>query len=235
MENLEYTITCDDAAYLFESFEPLRINSELSGIEIRSLCNNGWRLDSGEAREFNTHLILRLPKNTYGQIAPHPELAESFGVEALGKIIHQGSRDEVVIKLVNHGLNPFSIYSGLNIAILFVVPVVPIEQLCVVSRDMILSRERTTLYIEKVDDVGKNIIMLSFKYTFNGFDHTNNIYSSKGPWGKWTNTVLDFMRRCQYDTPGLCFSRIVLSKNLNVSEMEEAWTNGKVLRHDVTP
>ena len=52
---------------------------------------------------------MKLPKNTYGKIAPRSGLALKYKINVMGGIIDEGYRGELGVILFNHGNNDFII------------------------------------------------------------------------------------------------------------------------------
>lgn len=76
-----------------------------------------------------TGIQLELPPDTEAQIRPRSGLALNHRVTVLNSpgTIDRGHRGEIRVILINHGSEPFEVYSGLKIAQLVVSPVLTVQ------------------------------------------------------------------------------------------------------------
>lgn len=82
-------------------------------------------ISPGERVGIPTGLAIALPPGTEGQVRPRSGLAIRYGVTILNApgTIDSDYRGEVIVLLVNHGTQPFTVERGMRIAQLVIAPV----------------------------------------------------------------------------------------------------------------
>jgi dUTP pyrophosphatase len=82
-------------------------------------------LAPGDRATIPTGIAVALPPGTEGQVRPRSGLAARFGVTVLNApgTIDADYRGEILVVLINHGREPFSVERGMRIAQFIVAPV----------------------------------------------------------------------------------------------------------------
>ena len=107
--------------------EPLkfkRLGEELRRPTKGSTDSAGYDLYSAEETEIlpwkqriiNTQIAIKVPKGTYGRIAPRSGLAAKHGIDVGAGVIDADYRGEIKILLINHSDVKFKIKKGDRIA-----------------------------------------------------------------------------------------------------------------------
>ncbi|MCP4155182.1 MAG: dUTP diphosphatase [bacterium] len=86
-------------------------------------------IEPGARELVRTGLVIELPEGTEAQVRPKSGLALKHGVTVLNTpgTIDYGYRGEVMVILINHGKEPFSIETGKKIAQMVIKPVLNVE------------------------------------------------------------------------------------------------------------
>ncbi|WP_075995318.1 dUTP diphosphatase [Salaquimonas pukyongi] len=96
-----------------------------AGMDIRAAVEKALTLKPGERSLVPTGLILEIPAGHEVQIRPRSGLACKHGITCLNTpgTIDSDYRGEVMILLINHGTDPFTIERGMRIAQMVLAPV----------------------------------------------------------------------------------------------------------------
>ncbi|KAB2879499.1 dUTP diphosphatase [bacterium] len=83
----------------------------------------------GESKLIGTGIIIELPENTEAQIRPRSGLALKHQITVLNSpgTIDHGYRGQVGVILINHGIKPFTVESGMKIAQMVIAPVMSVN------------------------------------------------------------------------------------------------------------
>ena len=94
-----------------------------SGMDLRT--NEGGWIGAGQRRVCPTGLSVEIPRGYEGQIRPRSGLARDHCVTVLNApgTIDSDYRGELIVLLINHGIEPFEIRRGDRIAQLVIAPV----------------------------------------------------------------------------------------------------------------
>ena len=84
-----------------DAYLPQRATDGAAGFDL--VAQEAFTLGPGERTLVPTGIAIRLPKGTYGRIAPRSGLAAKYGVEVGAGVVDQDWRGEVKILLYNHG------------------------------------------------------------------------------------------------------------------------------------
>lgn len=108
------------------AFEPVRAHAEDAGLDLRSPVAVTVPPQGGV--NIRTGVHVQLPKGTAGLLVSKSGLNTKHSITSRG-LIDEGYSGEIVVKLLNHGNNGYTIRAGDKITQLIVVPVVvePIE------------------------------------------------------------------------------------------------------------
>ena len=108
-----------------DAFLPQKATDGAAGFDLAA--QEAFTLGPGERTLVPTGLAIRLPKGTYGRIAPRSGLAAKYGVEVGAGVVDQDYRGEVKILLYNHGSNGVSFDRGDRVAQLIVEGIADVE------------------------------------------------------------------------------------------------------------
>ena len=119
--NIEIKKLHDDA-YL-----PSRNSSGDAGYDLYAIGHDVVR--AGERKLVSTGVSIAIPHGYYGRIAPRSGLALNHGIDILAGVIDSGYRGELLIPLINHSSNEYTINKTERVAqlILIEIPEVKIE------------------------------------------------------------------------------------------------------------
>ena len=105
--------------------------ADAAGMDLRAAvpADAALILAPGERKLVPTGLVLEIPKGHEGQIRPRSGLAYKNGITCLNTpgTIDADYRGEVMVLLINHGQDPFTIERGMRIAQMVVAPVKQME------------------------------------------------------------------------------------------------------------
>jgi dUTP pyrophosphatase len=96
-----------------------------AGFDLAAAVEGDFVLAPGERAAIPTGLALATPPGFEGQVRPRSGLALKHGVTCLNTpgTIDSDYRGEVMVILINHGTEPFTIRRGMRIAQLIIAPV----------------------------------------------------------------------------------------------------------------
>ena len=102
---------------------PVYATDGASGMDLRS-TTGGW-LGAGQRKAWPTGFAVDIPVGYEGQIRSRSGLARDRGITVLNApgTIDSDYRGELIVLLVNHGIEPFEIRRGDRIAQLVIAPV----------------------------------------------------------------------------------------------------------------
>jgi dUTP pyrophosphatase len=107
-----------------------------AGMDLRAAVEGLVTLEPGERAAIPTGIRIALPPGYEGQVRPRSGLARDHGIGMVNApgTIDPGYRGAVMVLLINHGQEPFTIRRGDRIAQLVVAPVTrvrwkPVEEL----------------------------------------------------------------------------------------------------------
>lgn len=105
---------------------PAYMSEDAAGLDLAAAIDAPIALGPGERAAVGTGLALELPRGFEGQVRPRSGLARKHGVTVVNApgTIDADYRGEVVVLLINHGREPFTIAPGTRIAQLVIAPVV---------------------------------------------------------------------------------------------------------------
>ena len=105
--------------------------ADAAGMDLRAAVDGDdpLVLRPGERKLVPTGLVMEIPKGYEGQVRPRSGLAYKHGITCLNTpgTIDADYRGEVMVLLINHGQNPFTIERGMRIAQMVVAPVKQME------------------------------------------------------------------------------------------------------------
>ena len=89
-----------------------------AGMDLRAALENNMVLKPGEFKLIPTGLKIAIPNGFEGQVRPRSGLALNYGITVLNTpgTIDSDYRGEVMVLLVNHGKESYTIYDGDRIA-----------------------------------------------------------------------------------------------------------------------
>jgi dUTP pyrophosphatase len=104
---------------------PLYHSSGSSGADLHAEIDAEVRLEPGERKSIPTGIRLELPPGVEAQIRPRSGLALSHGVTVLNApgTIDSDYRGEIMVILINHGREPFTVRRGDRIAQIVFAPI----------------------------------------------------------------------------------------------------------------
>lgn len=91
----------------------------------------------------NTNIILQLPPNSYGRIAPRSGLASTHFIDIGAGVVDSDYRGEIKVLLFNHSKIDFKVTQHAKIAQIIVCPILNLE-IEIVDRNALTSTERGT-------------------------------------------------------------------------------------------
>lgn len=97
-----------------DAIVPSRAQDEDAGYDLHAL--EDLVIPPGQRAKIRTGIAMRVPKGTYGRLAPRSGLADKFGIDTLAGVVDRGYRGEVKVILVNHGDTPFTITKNDRVA-----------------------------------------------------------------------------------------------------------------------
>ena len=102
-----------------------------AGLDLRAAVadNEPIVLKSGARALVPTGLVMELPVGYEGQVRPRSGLAYKHGITCLNSpgTIDADYRGEVMVLLINHAKEAFSVFRGMRIAQLVIAPVLQVE------------------------------------------------------------------------------------------------------------
>jgi len=103
-----------------------------------------WTIEPARWRLLPTGLVLAIPEGYEAQVRPRSGLALKHGITVLNApgTIDADYRNEVMVVLINHGLEPFEIHRGDRIAQLLFAPVTSGEWRPVTEAEALGSTDR---------------------------------------------------------------------------------------------
>lgn len=104
---------------------PARQTLDAAGIDLPAALERPLILQPGERAAIPTGFAIALPAGHEAQVRPRSGLAVKHGVTVLNApgTIDADYRGEILVPLINHGSEPFSVEHGMRIAQMVVVPV----------------------------------------------------------------------------------------------------------------
>lgn len=104
-------------------------SSGAAGLDLAACLDDPLVLSPGESGKIATGLRIALPEGHEGQVRPRSGLAARHGVTVLNApgTIDEDYRGELVVLLINHGSEPFTVRHGDRIAQLVVASVARAE------------------------------------------------------------------------------------------------------------
>jgi len=122
---------------------PAYETKEAAGMDLRAAVPEGnpLKISPGERVLVPTGLVMEIPSGHEGQIRPRSGLAYKNGVTCLNTpgTIDADYRGEVMVLLINHGSETFTIERGMRIAQMVVAPVMQVK---IVEADLANETER---------------------------------------------------------------------------------------------
>jgi dUTP pyrophosphatase len=100
---------------------PEYASAEAAGADLRAAAE--VILPPGGRAAVPTGLVLEIPPGYVGLVWPRSGLAVRHGLDTLAGVVDSDYRGEVMVVLVNHGQDPFTIRPGDRVAQLLVQPV----------------------------------------------------------------------------------------------------------------
>ena len=122
---------------------PAYETKEAAGMDLRAAVPEGnpLKICPGERVLVPTGLVMEIPSGHEGQIRPRSGLAYKNGVTCLNTpgTIDADYRGEVMVLLINHGRETFTIERGMRIAQMVIAPVMQVK---IVEADLANETER---------------------------------------------------------------------------------------------
>lgn len=103
------------------AFTPTRAHETDAGIDIRS--RETHVVPANGSAVFRTGVHVQLPPHTAGLLVSKSGLNVMAGITSTG-LIDEGYTGEIVVKLYNHSMRPYTIEAGDKISQLVIIPVV---------------------------------------------------------------------------------------------------------------
>lgn len=122
-------------ALLSENAAPPRKGSKgAAGYDLYAAYD--YNILAQERQLVQTDIQVKLPKGTYGRVAPRSGLALKYGIDILAGVIDEDYRGSIGVVVINTGKNDFSINKGDRIA------------------QLILEKIHVTdpIFVDKIDD-----------------------------------------------------------------------------------
>ena len=116
---------------------PTRGSDESAGLDLYTV--DSVTIPSGHRALLKTGLSMSMPKNYVGLIWPRSKLAAKMGIDVLAGVVDSDYRGEVMISLLNTGLDPVEIRTGDKVA------------------QMIIQRHYSDMQINVVDELDKTM------------------------------------------------------------------------------
>lgn len=100
-----------------------------AGLDLTAAIDEPVLLEARQRRGIPTGIMIEIPEGHEGQVRPRSGLAARAGISLTNCVgtIDSDYRGEVIVLLVNHSDEPYTILPGERIAQLMVVPVPPVE------------------------------------------------------------------------------------------------------------
>jgi dUTP pyrophosphatase len=117
---------------------PRKANPEDAGYDLSS-CDSVV-IPPKERRIVNTGIIISIPPNTYGRIAPRSGLAAKHGIDILAGVVDYGYQGRIMVIMYNTSDEPFEVKIGDRIAQLILESIVNADVVEVNSFDYSTSR-----------------------------------------------------------------------------------------------
>lgn len=120
---------------------PQYMTSGSVGADLYAYTEQPIEIPHGEYRAIPTGIAIELPLHYEAQIRPRSGLAAKHGLTILNSpgTIDSDYRGEIIVLLVNHGKENYTIHAGDRIAQIVIAPIVQATFLCV---DVLSSTER---------------------------------------------------------------------------------------------
>ena len=110
---------------------PAYETADAAGMDLRAAlpANQPEVLEAGIRMLVPTGLVMEIPRGYEGQVRPRSGLAYKHGITCLNTpgTIDADYRGEVMVLMINHGSEPFTIERGMRIAQMVVAPVTQVE------------------------------------------------------------------------------------------------------------
>ena len=108
---------------------PSYMTAGSSGADLHALLPEAFLLRAGSYAAIPTGVSVEIPNGYEGQIRPRSGLARKFGITILNApgTIDSDYRGEIVVLLINHGTQDYTIQNGDRIAQLVICPVEQVQ------------------------------------------------------------------------------------------------------------
>jgi dUTP pyrophosphatase len=108
---------------------PARMTAEAAGFDLRAAVPAPVVLAPGDVRVIPCGFAMAIPAGYEAQVRPRSGLAARHGVTLVNSpgTIDSDYRGEVMVPLINHGREPFTVDRGMRVAQMLVLPVPPIR------------------------------------------------------------------------------------------------------------
>ena len=110
---------------------PTYETADAAGMDLRAAvdADDPILLEPGKRTLVPTGLVFEIPRNHEGQIRPRSGLAFKHGITCLNTpgTIDADYRGEVMVLLINHGEEPFTIERNMRVAQMVIAPVIQVE------------------------------------------------------------------------------------------------------------
>ena len=108
---------------------PARMTGEAAGFDLRAAVPSPVVLEPGDIRLIPCGFAMAIPAGYEAQVRPRSGLASRHGVTLINSpgTIDSDYRGEVMVPLVNHGREPFTVDRGMRVAQMLILPVPPVR------------------------------------------------------------------------------------------------------------
>lgn len=108
---------------------PMKMTEHAAGFDLCAAVPAPLVIAPGEIKLIPCGFAMAVPHGYEAQVRPRSGLSSKFGVTMINApgTIDSDYRGEVMVPLINHGKQPFTIERGMRIAQMLILPVPPVE------------------------------------------------------------------------------------------------------------
>ena len=123
-----------------DAITPTRGSSGAAGYDLYAM--EEYEIEHGERVMIDTGIVVEVPEDHYGRIAPRSGLAAKHGIDVLAGVVDSDFRSSLRVIIINHCHNRFHVSKGDRIAQLVFEKILVPDELVEVSLEELTATER---------------------------------------------------------------------------------------------